>query len=114
MIEISHSLGELTSAYSKIYSDQIELLKNQNNLQPTGELTGEPMITQYHLHGGCCVDYILYTSNSNIQINGIVEVLDLNRIHQAKYGTKNRTTDSLPNKFWGSDHFSLITDISFV
>ena len=34
--------------------------------------------------------------------------------HQAKYGTKNRTTDSLPNKFWGSDHFSLITDISFV
>ena len=76
-------------------------------------LTLEPAITQYHLTGGCGVDYILYTG-STLQVDGIYEMLDYTKIHQASYGTKGFCTNSLPNKWWGSDHMSLIADFSFL
>ena len=76
-------------------------------------LTLEPAITQYHLTGGCGVDYILYTG-STLQVDGVYEMLDYTKIHQASYGTKGFCTNSLPNKWWGSDHMSLIADFSFL
>jgi hypothetical protein len=41
-------------------------------------------------------------------------MLDYTKIHQASYGTKGFCTNSLPNKWWGSDHMSLIADFSFL
>ena len=80
---------------------------------PLFEMTGEPAITQYHFNGGCSVDYILFT-DSNIRVDGVLEMLDWNKIHHAKFGTKGKMTDSLPNKWWGSDHISLVADFTFI
>ena len=80
---------------------------------PLFDMTGEPAITQYHFNGGCSVDYILFTE-TNIRVDGVLEMLDWKKVHQAKFGTKGKMTDSLPNKWWGSDHISLVADFTFI